>query len=224
MAPIAPKPSSSSSAGSGAKRLTARQKAAARLADPLLPRKLHRENNVVSDAFINSKRDKRAIKHSAFVSRIGSAVSKPGGKNSKRRRPSKKLVATLESLGDALDDITEQIAHEDAQRPEDGKVRHRSLKSRPGALKRKEKVVKGEMERFGRNLAQLAALENKEHQQQEQQKMMEVDGRQAQTGTQPASTPAPAPAAAPATANRWAALRGFISSTMEQNPAFAGKT
>lgn len=27
----------------------------------------------------------------------------------------------------------------------------------------------------------------------------------------------------PATANRWAALRGYISSTMEQNPAFAGK-
>lgn len=165
---------------------------------------------MVSDGFINSKRDKRAIKHSAFVSKIGSAVSKPG--KNRRRRPSRKLVTTLKSLGDALEDITEQMAHEDAERPEEGKIRHRSLRSRPGALKRKEKVVKGEMERFGRNLAQLAALEKKEEQK------MEVDGRQVQTGTQAA------PAPATATTNRWAALRGFIASTMEQNPAFAGKT
>lgn len=32
-----------------------------------------------------------------------------------------------------------------------------------------------------------------------------------------------APTPAPQTANRWAALRGYISATMEQNPAFAGK-
>ncbi|SPQ18513.1 2d13d840-8b54-4b93-9980-74f20222261a [Thermothielavioides terrestris] len=166
MAPTAPQQHS------GNKRLTARQKARARLADPLLPRKLHRENNVVVDSFINSKRDKRLIKHSAFVSRITKASSKPSSSSTgkKRRRPSKKLVTTLESLGDALEDIRQameegkdgggdpQRAPMDAEQARQGKVRHRSLKTRPGALKRKERLVKGEMERFGRNLAQLANI------------------------------------------------------------------
>ena len=40
----------------------------------------------------------------------------------------------------------------------DGKVRHRSLGSKRGALRRKEKVVKGEVERFGASLARLNAL------------------------------------------------------------------
>ncbi|KAK0624784.1 ribosome biogenesis protein SLX9-domain-containing protein [Bombardia bombarda] len=163
MAPTAPPKEST-----GAKRLTAREKTRLRLADPLLPRKLHRPEAVVSDAFINSKRDKRVIKHSSFVSRI--AKSAPGGSSSKalnrrRRRPSRKLVATLASLGDALDDISDEIRHDeetgaamDAEQAAQGKVRHRSLKSRPGALKRKEKVVKGEMARFGRSLAQLSTV------------------------------------------------------------------
>jgi len=75
------------------------------------------------------------------------------------------------------------------------------LKSKRGALKRKERVVKGEMERFGVNMATLAAQQEKSV---EGEKMAEE------------KKDAPAP-----TANRWAALRGYISSTMEQNPAFA---
>ena len=35
------------------------------------------------------------------------------------------------------------------------RVRHKSLKSRPGAMKRKEKLEKMERERFGMNLAQM---------------------------------------------------------------------
>ncbi|KAL1839272.1 hypothetical protein VTJ49DRAFT_1672 [Mycothermus thermophilus] len=225
------------------KRLTARQKARARLADPLLPRKLHREDNVVVDSFINSKRDKRLIKHSAFVSKVTesasqtkskSGVSKTSG-STKRRRPNKKLVATLESLEDALDDIRAEMAEDeasgkvmDAEQARQGKVRHKSLKTRPGALKRKEKLVKGEMERFRMNLAQLANVSSASSvaagtgsakttaaegsgvaQQQQGEEMDTTRGKEEQEQTQ-----------ASATSSRWAALRSFISATMEQNPAF----
>ncbi|EAQ92931.1 hypothetical protein CHGG_01166 [Chaetomium globosum CBS 148.51] len=224
-APTAPAPS---------KRLTARQKARARLADPLLPRKLHRENNVVSDQFIDSKRDKRLIKHSSFLSRVAKSSGKATTK--KRRRPSKKLVTTLESLGDALEDIQADIEEEDAgamdaEQARQGKVRHKSLKSRPGALKRKERLVKGEMERFGRSLAQLANISAA---------AAPVLGTAAGAGAAAAGsgsgsagqekmdmegeTQTAAPAQPAATSGRWAALRGFISATMEQNPAFLNKT
>lgn len=224
MAPTAPAPS---------KRLTARQKARARLADPLLPRKLHREDNVVSDSFIDSKRDKRLIKHSSFLSRVAKSSGKSGSGIKKRRRPSKKLVTTLESLGDALEDIQADIEEEDAgamdaEQARQGKVRHKSLKSRPGALKRKEKLVKGEMERFGRSLAQLAnistavapgtttpAVASAAHSGSGSagQEKMDTEETHTATGARPT-----------ATSGRWAALRGFISATMEQNPAFLNKT
>ncbi|KAK3395433.1 ribosome biogenesis protein SLX9-domain-containing protein [Sordaria brevicollis] len=217
MAPTAPTPG---------KRLSAREKALKRLADPLLPRKLHRENNVVSDSFIDSKKDKRLIKHNAFVSRIAKTAPGSGKINKKRRRPSKKLVTTLESLGDALGEISEEIREDeesgktmDKMQEAMGRVRHKSLKTRPGALKRKEKVVKTEMDRFGRSLAQLATVKEPAVAPLAVQKEMEVETTQAQTQTaQTTATPQPA------TTNRWAALRGFISATMEQNPAFLGKT
>ncbi|KAK3497477.1 ribosome biogenesis protein SLX9-domain-containing protein [Neurospora hispaniola] len=221
MAPTAPTPG---------KRLSAREKALKRLADPLLPRKLHRENNVVSDSFIDSKKDRRTIKHNAFVSRIAKTVPGSSGSGSsrklKRRRPSKKLVTTLESLGDVLGEISNEIREDqesgktmDAQQEAMGRVRHKSLKTRPGALKRKEKVVKTEMDRFGRSLAQLATVKEpaaaapamEVEQQQQQQQPTQTQGAQVTTQQ-------------PATTNRWAALRGFISATMEQNPAFLGKT
>ncbi|GAB7354543.1 hypothetical protein MBLNU459_g5002t2 [Dothideomycetes sp. NU459] len=74
----------------------------------------------------------------------------------------------------------------------------KTLKSRPGAAKRKERLEKGEMERFARNLAQMNA----------------------------ALAPANAIAAAAARgevgdpADRWKALRGFIGQTMEKNHMF----
>lgn len=201
-----------------------------RLADPLLPRKLHREDNVVTDSFINSKRDKRQIKHSAFVSRISKASTSSSTKQKKRRRPSKKLVTTLESLGDALEDIQAQMDEEDEwegvdsgdEARQQGKVRHKSLKTRPGALKRKEKIVRGEMERFGVSLAQLAGV-------------AAAAGTGAGTGTGGAEkmdadmggkqgTGVETQTQGQGTSSRWAALRGFISATMEQNPAFLNKT
>jgi hypothetical protein len=151
------------------------------------PLKAHREGAIIDDGFISSKQDKRLIKHSAFVNRIEKAHKKP----LKRRRPSKKLVTTLESLADALPDAGDEV-----RIVGDAKIRHRSLKSRPGATKRREKLEKMERERFGKNMAQLAAGS------------AQVSGEEAQKT---------------ATANRWAALRGFISQTLEQKPEFVKK-
>jgi hypothetical protein len=121
------------------------------------------------------------------VNRIEKANKKP----LKRRRPSKKLVTTLESLADALPD-----AGESERIVGDAKIRHKSLKSRPGATKRREKLERMERERFGKNMAQLAAGNAQE------------GGEEAQKA---------------ATSNRWAALRGFISQTLEQKPEFMKK-
>lgn len=144
---------------------------------------MHREGAVIDDGFLNSKKDKRTIKHSAFVNRIEKAQKKP----LKRRRPSKKLVTTLESLADALPD-TDDAEHTVG----DAKIKHKSMKSRPGATKRREKLEKLERERFGKNMAQLTA------------------GSVGKQGEEAQKT---------ATASRWAALRGFISQTLEQKPA-----
>lgn len=202
----------------------------------------------MSDAFINSKRDKRLIKHSSFLSRVAkssSSKSKSSSAATKRRRPNKKLVTTLESLGDALDDIQAEIDEEvaegalmDAEQTRQGKVRHKSLKSRPGALKRKERLVKGEMERFGRSLAQLATISSPAATAaatpaasgvtaagpgagigQEKMDTEEVGGKKGKRKQAQEAETQPT-----ATSGRWAALRVFISATMEQNPAFLGQT
>lgn len=66
------------------------------------------------------------------------------------------------------------------------------------------------MERFGVSMARLTGVEEtKATKKKVEEKVVETD------------TAASAPA--PATANRWAALRGYISATMEQNPAFTDK-
>jgi hypothetical protein len=143
----------------------------------------------ISDSFLNTKKDKRIIKHSVFVNRI----EKANKKSLKRRRPSKKLVTTLESLADALPDVddgTERVIG-------DAKIRHKSLKSRPGATKRKEKLERVEKDRFGKNMAQLMG-----------------------SATQSSVGGMPAEAQVTPIASRWAALRGFISQTLEQKPEF----
>lgn len=177
---------------------------------PYFPHKPPRPDAVdTSDAFINSKKDKRLVKHSAFVSRISdkSGVQKNKG-GLKRRRPGNKLVANMESLADALPDLLEDGETEEGlQQLRDGKIRHKSLKSRKGALKRKEKIVKGEVERFGVNMARLNAV---------------PQGAPAATGSIDVESGDSAPASA-TTSSRFAALRGFISATMEQNPQFLQK-
>jgi hypothetical protein len=102
--------------------------------------------------FASSKRDKLKIKHSSFVSKI----EKSSSKTSKRRRPNKKLVANLESLADALSGLDDAGADAKLETGQ-AKIQRKSLKSRPGAMKRKAKLEKEEKERFNMNLVQLAS-------------------------------------------------------------------
>lgn len=159
------------------------------------------------------KKDKRITKHNSLMSRVRDAgISKT--QTRKRRRPSKKLEAAkdmsgmanalLESEGD--DDEWEGFSGDDAEGVDeirkrkrrrkvsgDGKMVMRSLKHRPGAMKRKRKMEGAEMERFRRNLAQMAGGAEG----------VPVDGGDG-------------------TADKWAALRSFIGGTMERDRAFGG--
>ncbi|KAI9756482.1 MAG: hypothetical protein M4579_003821 [Chaenotheca gracillima] len=156
----------------------------------------------------SSKRDKRLTKHSTFVSKIEKTSAKS---KRRRRKPSKALVTNLESLADALPDAGDRNGS--ALEVGDARIKHRSLKSRPGATKRKEKLERLERDRFGKNMAQML----------------------------PSSIPVPQISKAPSTqtsvtnevsnggnqtsvgGNRWGALRQFISQTMEQKPEFREK-
>ncbi|OBR04547.1 hypothetical protein CH63R_11250 [Colletotrichum higginsianum IMI 349063] len=197
------------------KTLSAREKRMARIRGdihPLAPHKTLRPEAKVDDSFLTNKKDKRTMKHSAFVSKVEKANKKP----LKRRRPNKKLVTTMESLADALPDLDEGAPTLEQLR--EGKVRHKSLKSRPGALKRKEKVVRGEMQRFGASMAALASVPAAPAPASPASPAVPA-GAMAVEGSANGSA---APDAKPdATSSRWAALRRHISSTMEQNPAFS---
>ncbi|KAH0598618.1 hypothetical protein MHUMG1_03921 [Metarhizium humberi] len=197
---------------------------------PLLPSKVFRTDAHVSDDFINSKRDKRIMKHSSFVSRITSSKIV----KNKRRRPKNKLKTTLEGLADALPELKSGEGGEEVLA---GRVKHKSLRSKKGALKKKEKIVKGEMERFGASMAKLSAMHRQDATRKITESRTDEDGHVEDSGddddddekmatearaqksiSQQTSTTTPA-----ATSDRWAALRGYISATMEQSPAFARK-
>ncbi|ORY62478.1 ribosome biogenesis protein SLX9-domain-containing protein [Pseudomassariella vexata] len=204
MAPVAP-----------SKRRSLHTKLASKYeAQPYASRRALRPDVVeVSDLFINSKKDKRLIKHSSFVSRIEKTNKKP----LKRRRPYKKLVTDLHSLKKALPDLlADGETEEGLKQLKEGKVRLKSLSSRKGALKKKEKVVKGEVERFQGSLARLNAV-GAAYQGIAPSIDIEKPGGDngAEGGEAQSQNPNP-------TGSRWAALRGFISATMEQNPAFIG--
>ncbi|KAL7911777.1 ribosome biogenesis protein SLX9 domain-containing protein [Trichoderma velutinum] len=181
---------------------------------PLAPQKTFRADASTTDSFLSSKRDKRTIKHSSFVSRISSSrVSKS---SKLRRGRGAKKSTTLNSLDSLADALPELADGEGAAEILDGKIKHQSLRSKKGALKRKERLLKGEMARFGVSMAQLSHLPA-----QTQNAIPESEKPSA--ASLPASSGASAPTPAPAPSNRWAALRGYISATMEQNPAFVNK-
>ncbi|PLB41552.1 FAM207/SLX9 family protein [Aspergillus candidus] len=142
-----------------------------------------------------SKKDRRAMKHSSFVTKI----EKNSQKSSKRRRASNKLAANLESLADALPDTETDLHDPDSQV---NIIKQKTLRHKPGAMKRRERLEKLERDRFAKNMAQMS-------------------GMQASSSSAPPSSAAPENDSG-ATSNRWAALRGFISQTMEQQPAFRG--
>ncbi|KAM3441577.1 hypothetical protein NHJ13734_002801 [Beauveria thailandica] len=180
---------------------------------PLAPLKTFRPDaGSLPDSFTSSKRDKRLIKHSSFLSRVAeSGVSKTSSSSPRKnkrtgRGRSKQLSTTLEGLADALPEL------QDGAEAPLGKIRHKSIKSKKGALKRKEQVVKGEMERFGVSMAQLAGTREQERGSGASTGEMMKNKVEGEGGREQGSAGG---------ASRWAALRGYISSTMEQNPAFA---
>jgi len=135
-----------------------------------------------------------------------SSTSKP-----RRRRPNKKLITTLEALADALpssDDETSGTAAAGSKAQDQiNIIKRKSLKSKPGAMKRREKLDKSERDRFAKNMAQLAPSST-------------TNG----TGSQnPVTTGSNRPVSqtANSTSQRWAALRGFISQTLETKPELA---
>ncbi|KAE9381235.1 hypothetical protein N431DRAFT_490649 [Stipitochalara longipes BDJ] len=152
-------------------------------------------------SFINSKKDRRTIKHSAFLSRIEKTSKKP----LKRRRPSKKLVTTLEGLADALPSVSELVEKSGGA---GGKMggKGKSLKSKPGALKRKEKLERGERERFGKNLAVILGSRGVE-----KGDGIEVEGKEEGNGEEKRNE---------VVKGRFAALRAWVGTNMEKHPAF----
>lgn len=72
------------------------------------------------------------------------------------------------------------------------------------------------MDRFAVSLAQLQGV--REEEEQTAAKQVQAEDAQMEGAVEEKKGPASAPSAA---ANRFAALRGFIAATMEQNPAFA---
>ncbi|KAJ5670770.1 uncharacterized protein N7477_006133 [Penicillium maclennaniae] len=145
-------------------------------------------SGLFGDDFRTSKKDKRQIKHATLMSKIAKS-----SKSQKKRRPSKKLVANLESLADALPDAADE-SHDAASQA--NVIKQKTLRHKPGALKRREKLEKVERDRFARNMAQMSGLQT-----------------QATESAEPSAESNP-------TANRWSALRSFISQTMEQQPVF----
>ncbi|CRG91186.1 hypothetical protein PISL3812_08234 [Talaromyces islandicus] len=151
-------------------------------------------HGLFNDELRTSKKDKRVIKHSTFMAKVAKAHKT----TPKRRRPSKKLVATLDSLADALPDAE----HQDHQPELAGQahiIKHKTLKNRPGAMKRKEKMEQLERDRFMKNMSQMNTVES---------------------NTATPQTAIPNATESNSTTSRWAALRGFISQTMEHQPAF----
>lgn len=155
-------------------------------------------DGLFSDDFRTSKKDKRTIKHSSFISKI----EKSSKKAPKKRRASKKL-ATLDSLADALPDADTEEQQQDPNN-QVNIIKQKTLKHKPGAEKRRQKLEKLERDRFARNMAQMTAMDT------------------SQEAPAPATTEGTSSTAAEAngTSNRWAALRSFISQTMEQQPVF----
>ncbi|OAX83793.1 hypothetical protein ACJ72_01849 [Emergomyces africanus] len=174
-----------------------------------------------SSTFRTTKKDKRQIKHSVFLSKI----EKPRSKTLKRRRPSKKLITNLDSLVDALPDAgdgtnssnAKNDKHREMMASQVNIIRQKSLKHKPGAMKRKETLDRRERERFARNLAQLAAVASPSS------STTAGEGSALKNNNAPVEVTQPqtrAPAENAPTSNRWAALRNFISQTMDQNPEF----
>ena len=120
-------------------------------------------SRTLSSTLSSSKRDKRHIKHSLLLSRVSKSASVKKLRRGSRK-PKPKLVTDLAALVDALPSAT---ADEGGQNKLSGSANvsqvkaalsgGRSIASKPGLQKRREEVGRAERERFGRNLAAMAA-------------------------------------------------------------------
>jgi hypothetical protein len=156
-------------------------------------------------------------------------ITKPSQTNAgrRRRRPGKKLLAAedMDEMRDALPDLsdgggsnewegfsgddsgTQAGAKRRRRRAEaaEGKIKMRSLKHRPGAMKRKRRMEGVEIERFGRNLAQLSA---------------NTKSKDEATKGDAGDGAADGKGGGASASEKWAALRAFIGSTMERKGGF----
>ena len=121
-------------------------------------------------------------------------------------------MADLGSLEDALPGVDAASKGATAGERSSGKVKHKSLKSRPGAMKRKEKLMTAERERFAKNLALMAAGSNEAVKVVDTSKPQE--GKYSSTDGAPPSIPGGAEALSASRA-KWAAIRDHIGRTME---------
>lgn len=134
------------------------------------------------------------MKHSLLLSKARKSAGVT--KTLKRRRPSKKLVTTMGSLEDALPELEEQELVKVKTGPQSVDSRNKSLGSKPGVRKKRERIEREERERFGKNLAVLSMARPAD----------DVEGGGATSGT----------------SNRWAALRAHLNSSMAEQGAAGG--
>lgn len=85
-------------------------------------------------------------------------------------------------------------------------MQHKSLKSQRGAGKKKEKIVAMERERFARNLAEMARGGDGKMDVEGNGGEWEREGKKVESGS----------------AERWAAIRGFIRERMERSVGGSG--
>lgn len=156
---------------------------------------------------------------------IPNSHSSPGISKSRRRRPNNKLSTNLSSLLDVLpslagmkseekqrgtaEEVVEGEAHQLQPHLVNKILQYKtSLRMKPGALKKKEKIAKWEMKEFNRNLA--ASLRN-------QMPAVNLGATSSSAHLIPEKQhPSPV-----IPGNHWAGLRKHISSTMEQYSAFS---
>lgn len=84
------------------------------------------------------------------------------------------------------------------------RIRHKSLKSKPGAMKKKERLEKFEMDRFSKNLAQMAHVTDPLRSNAPSAEILQVE------------------ACSRGSSQRWAALRSHIQSTLDRDAGSKG--
>lgn len=158
------------------------------------------------------KRDKRLEKRTTFLNHI----EKPQKKEFKKcRRPHKKLVTSLNNLLDALPNDNELLAGLSHEKNKNN-PRLRSLKSRPGLMKRRAKLEKDEKTRFEMNLVKISEVE--------QAKLISDDTKSTGlvfTNVKEGSSELNSlPPSSTVTASKFAAIRAWACANLEKNPNF----